>query len=116
MTYFAYWFGNEKVVARIVEKERATASYGYITAPPRQRDPVLVELIGKNTFRARIVPVEPNADLKIEMRWVQPLSTDAKSWIYTFQALCATEGGLWVGARTGVFWLSQSTLGALLNS
>lgn len=84
VTYFAYWFGKEKVVARIVEKERATAIYGYITAPPRQRDPALVELIGKNTFRARIFPVEPNADLKIEMRWVQPLGADAKNWVYTF--------------------------------
>src|SRR5688500_16546707 len=31
VTYFAYWFGQEKVVARVVEKERATAIYQYIT-------------------------------------------------------------------------------------
>ena len=27
VTYFAYWFGEEKVVARVVEKERAAAIY-----------------------------------------------------------------------------------------
>jgi hypothetical protein len=92
VNYFAYWFGGEKVVARIVEKERARAIYGYITAPPRQRDPALIELVGKNTFRARIFPVEPNADLKIEMRWVQPLVSDGHNWLYGFPLKPAEAG------------------------
>ncbi|HVF85218.1 MAG TPA: VIT domain-containing protein, partial [Abditibacteriaceae bacterium] len=70
---FAYWFGTEKVVARVVEKERAALIYSYITS--RMRDPALVEMIGKNTFRARIFPVMPNADLKVEIQTVQPLSS-----------------------------------------
>jgi ribosomal protein L32 len=92
VNYFAYWFNGEKVVARIVEKERARAIYGYITAPPRQRDPALVELVGKNTFRARIFPVEPNADLKIEMKWVQPLMADGRNWLYGFPLKPAEAG------------------------
>ena len=46
VTHFAYWYGEEKVVARVVEKERAAAIYKHITS--RMRDPALVEMIGKN--------------------------------------------------------------------
>src|SRR4028119_629781 len=73
ITSFAYWYGKEKVVARVVEKERAAAIYQHITS--RQRDPALVEMTGKNTFRARIFPVEPNADLRVEIGTVAPLSS-----------------------------------------
>ena len=57
VTNFAYFYGKERVPARIAEKERAAAIYKHITT--RQRDPALVEMVGKNTFRARIFPVEP---------------------------------------------------------
>lgn len=82
VTSFAYWYGDEKVVAKIVEKEEAAAIYSHITT--RMRDPALVEMIGKNTFRARIFPVMPNSDLKVEMNLVQTLSSDPKGMTYTF--------------------------------
>jgi hypothetical protein len=75
VTSFAYWYGDEKVPAKVVEKEEAAAIYQHITT--RQHDPALVEMVGKNTFRARIFPVMPNADLKVEMTLVQTLSSDA---------------------------------------
>lgn len=81
VTYFAYWFGDEKVVARVVEKERAAAIYKYITS--RMRDPALIELIGKNTFRARIFPVMPGADLKVEMVLAQALPSTPEGALYT---------------------------------
>lgn len=80
-TYFAYWAGDEKVVARIVEKERAAEIYRTITT--RQHDPALVEMIDKNTFRARIFPVMPNADLKVEIRIVQVLPSSQNGSTYT---------------------------------
>ena len=73
-TAFAYWYGDEKVPARIAERERAAAIYKAITT--RQRDPALVELVGKNKLRARIFPVEPNADLRIELVYVSALPRD----------------------------------------
>ena len=90
VTHFAYWFKDEKVVARVVEKERALAIYQAITT--RQRDPALIERISKNKFRARIFPIEPNADLKVEMRWVQVLSSDAKGIFYKFPLKPQEEG------------------------
>lgn len=80
VTGFAYWYGNEKVAARVVEKERAATIYAYITA--RMRDPALIEMVGKNTFRARIFPILPNADLKVEMQLVQALPSDAQGAVY----------------------------------
>lgn len=73
-TAFAYWYGAEKVPARIAERERAAAIYKTITS--RQRDPALVELVGKNKLRARIFPIEPNADLRIELAYVSALPRD----------------------------------------
>ena len=89
-TYFAYWFGEEKVVARIVEKERAAAIYQHITS--RMRDPALVEMIGRNTFRARIFPVMPNADLRVEMRWVQVLASTPTGLKYRFPLAPEAKG------------------------
>ena len=82
VTGFAYWYGSEKVVARVVEKERAAQIYQYITS--RMRDPALVEMIGKNTFRARIFPVEPRTDLKIEVQFAQMLDATPKGWKWNF--------------------------------
>ena len=82
VTAFAYWYGQEKVVAHIVEKQEAAAIYRHITT--RMRDPALVEMVGKNSFRARIFPVLPNSDLKVEMTLVQTLPSDAQGASYTF--------------------------------
>src|SRR5258708_3793275 len=81
VTHFAHWYGKEKVIARIVEKERAATIYSYITT--RMRDPALIEMTGKNTFRARIFPVMPNADLKVEMVLVQALPSDISGYSYS---------------------------------
>jgi len=86
VTYFAYWYGKEKVVARIMEKERAAAIYAHITS--RMRDPALIEMVGKSTFRARIFPVMPNADLKVEMHLATAVPADSSSitYVYPFPA------------------------------
>ncbi len=85
VTYFAYWYGEEKVVARIVEKDRAAQIYSYITT--RMRDPALIEMIGQDTFRARIFPIQPNADLKVEIQTVQTLPSAQGATIYGYPLL-----------------------------
>ena len=82
VTGFAYWFRGEKVIARVAEKERAAGIYQMITV--RRRDPALVEMIGKNTFRARISPVEARADLKIEVQFAQTLTPTSSGWLWNF--------------------------------
>lgn len=67
-TGFAYWFGDEYVVAKTVEKARAAAIYEFITS--RQRDPALVEMVGRRQFRVRIAPIDPEKDLRVEIKLV----------------------------------------------
>jgi len=78
---FAYYFGDERVEARIVNRERARQIYERITIVDR-RDPALVEMIGKRSFRARIFPVEANSDLRVEMTMVQALPSIAGTHQY----------------------------------
>jgi len=74
-TGFAYWFQDEYVVAKTVAKERAAASYRLITE--RQRDPALVEMIGRRQFRVRIAPVDSTKDLRVEIKLVLRQSAGA---------------------------------------
>jgi len=90
-TYFAYWAGDEKVEAKIVEKKEAARIYEHLTA--YRRDPALVEFTGKNTFRARISPVFPDQDLKVELRYVQVIPSTGGSVGYTVSIMpaCADQ-------------------------
>lgn len=81
VTSFAYWCGDEKVVAYVAEKERARKIYKMIT--DRQHDPALVELVGKRTFHAKIFPVMPLADLKVEVTWVSAIPSKKGIPTYT---------------------------------
>lgn len=80
VTSFAYYFNDERVPAKAAEKERAAAIYKHITT--RRRDPALIEMTGKRTFRARIFPVAPTADLRVEMTLVQALPNRKGSFTY----------------------------------
>ncbi len=91
VTGFSYWYGKEKVVARVVERGRAAKIYQYITS--RMRDPALIEMVGPNKFRARIFPVEAGADLKIEVRLAQTLGASKNGQSWTWPLREETSGG-----------------------
>ncbi len=104
VTYFAYWFRDEKVVARVVEKERAALIYSTLTQ--WGVDPALIEMVGKNTFRARIFPVFQGDDLKVELRYVQALRADRDGFYLDFplrqqQQQTALPDGFNSGLRSG---------------
>lgn len=84
VTGFAYWYGKEKVVARIVEKERAKKIYQATKDAVQPVDPALVEMIGKNLFRARINPVAANEDLRVEIKLAQPLATEKGALVWNY--------------------------------
>ncbi|RYG65933.1 hypothetical protein EON80_16375, partial [bacterium] len=65
VTGFAYWYGNEKVTARVTERERA-AEISEASAVG-EVDPAWVQLVGKNVFRARLHAIKPGRDLRIEV-------------------------------------------------
>jgi len=86
VTGFAYWCGKERVEARIVDKERAKQIYAAATSAGAS--PALVEMQGKNVFRARIRPVKAGQDLRVELRLAAPLDREkgALAWNYPIQS------------------------------
>jgi hypothetical protein len=78
VTFFAYWFNGERVVARVVEKGRARAIYN--TLSRWGVDPALIENEGGNRFRARIFPVFQGQDVQVEMHMVAPLDANLDGW------------------------------------
>jgi hypothetical protein len=86
VTGFAYWCGKERVEARIVDRERATQIYAAATSVGAS--PALVELKGKNVFRARIRPIKARQDLRVELRLAAPLEREAGAlaWNYPIES------------------------------
>lgn len=81
---FAYWFRGQKVIARVVERERAERIYRELTRGSRKRDPALVEMLSRHFFRAHIAPVAAHQDLKIEVVWMEPLTRGSKEQTLDF--------------------------------
>ncbi len=80
ITQFSYWYGGNKVIARVVEKKRAADIYRANVL--NTHNPVLVEKIEASTFRVRIFPVLPSIDLKFELKYAETLKSDRNGIIY----------------------------------
>lgn len=84
---FAMTMGDKMVQGEILEAEQARRVYHRIVR--RQRDPGLLEYVGRGLFRARVFPILPGQDLTIRLtfqqilpdhegtlEWRYPLATD----------------------------------------
>jgi Ca-activated chloride channel family protein len=87
---FAMWVDGVKLEAQALDAEEARAIYEEIVRS--RRDPALLEYAGRGAFRARIYPIPPNGERRIEIsytevlpleaglvRYVYPLSTEKHS-------------------------------------
>ena len=87
---FAIWMNGKKVVGEVLEADKARGIYEGIVA--RMRDPGLLEYAGKRLLRARVYPIPPHGEQKIEVeygevtkveggvgRYTYPLATGGKS-------------------------------------
>ena len=68
---FAMWVNGQRVDGELLDAGTARTVYEQIVA--RMRDPGLVEYIGDNLFRARVYPILPGAEQRIEIRFTQTL-------------------------------------------
>jgi Ca-activated chloride channel family protein len=71
---FALWVDGEKVEGRVLEKDEARAIYEGIVR--RRRDPALLEYVGRNAFQARVYPIPPGGERRIELEYSQVLTVD----------------------------------------
>ena len=79
---FAMWIGGEKVTADIVEKQRAREIYEEILR--ERRDPGLLEWAGGNIFKARVFPIEPHSEKRIEISYTQVLPLRGNQFRYSY--------------------------------
>ncbi|MBN1640171.1 MAG: VWA domain-containing protein [Anaerolineae bacterium] len=68
---FAMWVDGERLGGEILEADQARRIYEEIVR--RQRDPALLEYIGRNTFRARIYPIPPQSEKRVEIEYSEVL-------------------------------------------
>ncbi|HEX8179927.1 MAG TPA: VIT and VWA domain-containing protein [Pyrinomonadaceae bacterium] len=79
---FAIWDGNRRLVGEVRSREEARRIYDEIVR--RQRDPGLLEYAGKNLFQARIFPIPPHSDKKLELTYTQVLRAESGTVAYRY--------------------------------
>jgi len=71
---FAMWVEGEKFEGKLLTKEEARAIYeSYVR---RQRDPALLEYVGRGAFQASIFPIPPGEERRIELTYSEVLTLD----------------------------------------
>ena len=79
---FSLWQGEQELRGEMMDRDRARAIYEEIVR--RRADPALIELAGHGLLRARVFPIEPGQERKVELRYTQLLerSGDALHFRY----------------------------------
>ena len=75
ITEFAMYVEGERLPAELLDAETARQIYEDIVRS--QRDPALLEYVGRNLFRARIFPIEPHSEKRVELTYSEFLQADA---------------------------------------
>jgi Ca-activated chloride channel family protein len=80
---FSLWQGEDELRGEMMDREHAREIYEEIVR--RRADPALIELAGHGLLRARVFPIEPGQERKVELRFTQLLdrSGDALRFRYS---------------------------------
>src|SRR5439155_3602366 len=71
---FTMEIGGKQVEAELLTADKARNIYEEIVR--RQRDPALLEYVGRDLFKVRIFPIEANAKKRITLSYSQILKAD----------------------------------------
>jgi len=71
---FAMWVDGERIEAEVLPADEARRIYEEIVR--RQRDPALLEYVGREAVQARIFPIPPGAERRVELEYVQVLPVE----------------------------------------
>ncbi|MCC7352273.1 MAG: VWA domain-containing protein [Anaerolineae bacterium] len=71
---FALWADGQRIEGKLLNKDEARSIYENIVR--QQRDPALLEFVGRDLIQARIFPVPPNGQRRIELTYRQVLVMD----------------------------------------
>ena len=79
---FSMDINGKTVDAELVDAEKARKLYEDIVR--KVRDPALLEYAGQGLFKARIFPIEPNSDKRIQITYTQLLRSDGGMVEYVY--------------------------------
>lgn len=71
---FVMWVDGEPVEAEILEADQARAIYEDIVR--RRRDPALLEYVGRDVVQARIFPIPPGGERRIQLEYTEVLPVE----------------------------------------
>ncbi|MCI0478146.1 MAG: hypothetical protein L0Y55_18035, partial [Anaerolineales bacterium] len=71
---FSMWVDGKKIEGRVLNKNEARQIYESIVRS--QRDPALLEYVGRNAFQARIFPIPPQSEKRVEIEYSQILKAE----------------------------------------
>lgn len=82
---FAMFDGETRLTGRVLDKDEARKIYEEIVR--KQRDPALLEFIGHGMFQARIFPIDPHSEKKLELTYTQLLKADGNAFRFACNLL-----------------------------
>lgn len=87
---FYLWINGKKTKGEVLEKKKAAEIYEGIVR--RLQDPGLLEYIDSEAFRARVFPIPPRGEQKIELTFSQVLDFQSGLYQYHFPLGASTRG------------------------
>jgi Ca-activated chloride channel family protein len=72
---FAMWVDGKRLEGQVLDKNQARRIYEDIVRT--RRDPALLEYVGRNAFQARIFPIPPRTEKRVEIEYSQVLQADS---------------------------------------
>ncbi len=97
LTGLALEIEGKLVEGEIVERDKAREAYEKVV--DAMLDPALLEWEEGNWFKLRVFPIEPEAEKRVVIRYVSPLSHGAEGWEYDY-ALAMAQAGESIGELT----------------
>ncbi len=73
VTNFILWMDNEPVQGQVLDANQARQTYEQIVA--QMKDPALLEYIGRGAVQARVYPIDPGEERRIELEYSQALTS-----------------------------------------
>src|ERR1051325_7960450 len=71
---FSMWINAKEMVGEVLEKKKAREIYE--SYKQTRKDPGLVEQVDYKTFEMRILPIQPNAEQRVQITYYQELDVD----------------------------------------
>lgn len=79
---FSMWIDGKETHAELLSADKARRIYEDIVRS--QRDPALLEYVGRDLLKARIFPIEPNSRTRVKISYVQLLKAERNTVEYTY--------------------------------